>query len=414
MPHFPDDDFPGCPACSKIFKTFQGLNAHLSSAKSCEWYRKGKIKAFGLDDQQLAEEAASSFDWDSSDWPDLEEGNIDVKEKLGLSYNNVRALHQKVDSIPERAGDWQTRHLSFRDRPEEVYTIRFRDPVEAVKSLFANPAFEKERVYCPKKVFTDEGRKSRIFSEMWTGKWWHAVQNLLPKGATVAPIIIATDKTQLTQFSGGKSAYPVYLTIGNLPKATRRRPSQHACILIAYLSVDKLNRSEMTEAEHRSKVQHIFHQAMSIVLHPLKKAGKDGIRMTCSDGAVRLVFPILACYVADYPEQCLVACTKYGTCPKCRCPAKELQDPAVSPPRTKTWTQQIINDAKAQAQGSPQVFHKECMANDVAGGVFTPFWQDLPFADIHKAITPDILHQLYQGIFKHLVGWCQSIVGEKK
>ncbi|KAF8885723.1 hypothetical protein CPB84DRAFT_1816804 [Gymnopilus junonius] len=48
------------------------------------------------------------------------------------------------------------------------------------------------------------------------------------------------------------------------------------------------------------------------------------------------------------------------------------------------------------------------MANDVAGGVFTPFWQDLPFADIHKAIMPDILHQLYQGIFKHLVGWCQS------
>ncbi|KAF8870149.1 hypothetical protein CPB84DRAFT_1818461 [Gymnopilus junonius] len=54
------------------------------------------------------------------------------------------------------------------------------------------------------------------------------------------------------------------------------------------------------------------------------------------------------------------------------------------------------------------------MANDVAGRVFTPFWQDLPFADIHKAIMPDILHQLYQGIFKHLVGWCQSVMGEKK
>ncbi|KAF8911452.1 hypothetical protein CPB84DRAFT_1812314 [Gymnopilus junonius] len=49
------------------------------------------------------------------------------------------------------------------------------------------------------------------------------------------------------------------------------------------------------------------------------------------------------------------------------------------------------------------------MANDVAGRVFTPFWQDLPFADIHKAIMPDILHQLYQGIFKHLVSWCQSV-----
>jgi Plavaka transposase len=37
--------------------------------------------------------------------------------------------------------------------------------------------------------------------------------------ATMAPLIIATNKTQLTQFSGSKSAYPVYLTLGNLPKS---------------------------------------------------------------------------------------------------------------------------------------------------------------------------------------------------
>ncbi|ESK83972.1 hypothetical protein Moror_7503 [Moniliophthora roreri MCA 2997] len=54
---------------------------------------------------------------------------------------------------------------------------------------------------------------------MWTGKWWELMQSRLPQSATIAPIIIATDKTQLTQFSGNKQAYPVYLTIGNIPKA---------------------------------------------------------------------------------------------------------------------------------------------------------------------------------------------------
>ena len=38
----------------------------------------------------------------------------------------------------------------------------------------------------------------------------------------VAPVILASDKTHLTQFRGDKTAWPVYLTIGNIAKAKRR------------------------------------------------------------------------------------------------------------------------------------------------------------------------------------------------
>ncbi|KAL1749636.1 hypothetical protein FB107DRAFT_225152 [Schizophyllum commune] len=51
------------------------------------------------------------------------------------------------------------------------------------------------------------------------------------------------------------------------------------------------------------------------------------------------------------------------------------------------------------------------MERGVAGGVYVPFWEDLPHSDIHVAITPDVLHQLYQGVFKHLVGWVSVIIG---
>lgn len=68
---------------------------------------------------------------------------LQIKEKLGLSFNNMRALLQKVDSIPDRAGEWQTKELFFRDHGDEKYTIRFRDPIEAIKSLFADPTLEK-------------------------------------------------------------------------------------------------------------------------------------------------------------------------------------------------------------------------------------------------------------------------------
>jgi len=235
-------------------------------------------------------------------------------------------------------------------------------------------------------------------------------QSLLPKGATLAPVIIATDKTQLTQFSGNKAAYPVYLTVGNIPKATRRKPSKHACVLIAYLSVDKMDRSRMNDQEHRSRVQRLFHESMRIVLEPLIDAGTTGIEMTSSDGAVRRVHPILTCYVADYPEQCLVACTKYGTCPKCRASFKQLGDPLPTEKRTQKWTETIIKEGKNQANGNPQKLHTYCMSFDVAGTIYRPFWEGFPFCDIHSSITPDVLHQLYQGVFKHLVGWCQNIL----
>ncbi|KAF9035759.1 hypothetical protein BJ165DRAFT_1355370 [Panaeolus papilionaceus] len=50
------------------------------------------------------------------------------------------------------------------------------------------------------------------------------------------------------------------------------------------------------------------------------------------------------------------------------------------------------------------------MENDVSAQVETPFWKELPLCEIHRAITPDVLHQLYQGVFKHLISWCLKIL----
>ena len=53
-------------------------------------------------------------------------------------------------------------------------------------------------------------------------------------GATVIPVIVSSAKTQLTHFHG-KVVYPVYLTIGNVPKNIHHKPSCRAQVLVGYI-----------------------------------------------------------------------------------------------------------------------------------------------------------------------------------
>ncbi|KAJ3713080.1 hypothetical protein C8R42DRAFT_531356, partial [Lentinula raphanica] len=274
--------------------------------------------------------------------------------RLGLIFNNARSMLQKVDAIPEKCGNWFTKQLAFKDRPNEMFTLHYRNPIEAIKALWGDPSLMNEFVYKPAKLFRSSTltEEERIFSEMWTSSFWHSVQVSflkIPEGGTVAPVIIATDKTQLTQFSGNKSAYPVYMTLGNIPKTTRCKPGTRACILIAYLPVDKFVKDGLTKTQLKLRNYQLFHRVMSIVLDSLKVAGNPkgpGVEMTGGDGAVRRVYPVLACYIADYPEQCLVTCTKYGTCPKCRRTSDELHLPTPGEPRTWRWTRDTIREAQ--------------------------------------------------------------------
>ena len=231
-------------------------------------------------------------------------------------------------------------------------------------------------------------------------------QRKLPEGAVVAPVILSSDKTALSVFSGDKKAWPVYLTIGNILKDIRRQVSAHAMILIGYLPVSKL---ECFEKKTRSIAGYrLFHYAMSLLLRPPVDAGHRGKPMVCADGFVRRVHPILAAYVADFPEQCLVACNKESRCPCCLVESKnhgELEECAC-----RSMVDRLKTLRRKQRNKQSRKFDKEGLRP-----VFEPFWKDLPFTDIFICITPDILHQLHKGIFHdHLVQWCLGIISEKE
>jgi len=225
------------------------------------------------------------------------------------------------------------------------------------------------------------------------------------KHITIVPIIISSDKTQLTTFRG--KPYPVYLTIGNLPKHICRKPSRQGQVLLGYLPTSKLDHIT-NKASRRRCLSNLFHHCMQYIVKPLERAGKDGIILTSGDGATRRCFPILAAYVGDYPEQTLVGLTKKGECPICPAPRNEIgnQESILEP-----WnTDEVIQALNSIDKGAAE-FTKACASAGIKP-VQCVFWKNLPFVDIYRSITPDILHQLYQGLLKHLIAWVRAVCGD--
>ena len=153
-----------------------------------------------------------------------------------------------VDALPS-GPKWNAHLLTIKgDRLDEdgnqmteEVELWHKDPVEVIKELMGNPAFKDHMAYAPEKVFETQSSMEEdceVWNEMNTGSWWWETQVRcrcdssssyvdlcltlrqrqlkLPVGATVAPIILSSDKTKLSQFRGDKSAWPVYLTIGNI------------------------------------------------------------------------------------------------------------------------------------------------------------------------------------------------------
>ncbi|KAI6011028.1 hypothetical protein BKA83DRAFT_4467357 [Pisolithus microcarpus] len=337
---------------------------------------------------------------------------IDVRDS-GVSFENARSFLKYVDKL--RTGPaWTCEMVDVCGDivgedgilKHELLELWRRDPVECVQDLMGNPAFRNAMSYVPERAYTDANGENRIYDEMWTGNWWWDVQTKLPEGAVVAPVILSSDKTSLSQFSGDKKAWPVYLTIGNISKDVRRQVSAHATVLIGYLPVSKL---ECFQKKTRSLAGYrLFHHSMSLLLRPLADAGRHGRDMVCADGYLRRVHPILAAYIADFPEQCLVACNKESRCPRCLVESNKRGDLEDWASRSMADTLKTLNRMRK---------NKRSRKFDAEGlrAVFDPFWKDLPFTNIFACLTPDILHQLHKGVFHdHLVQWCMSIVGEKE
>ncbi len=239
-----------------------------------------------------------------------------------------------------------------------------------------------------------------------------ALQFKLPRGATLLPILLGSDKAHLTAHSGNKSAWPVYLSLGNIHSSIRNKPSHKCWILIAYLPIPVFTEKDSTL--HTPLQQRLFHQCLKIILKTVKTAGDNGIPLGDYRGDYRLCFPRVAAYLADYPEQVLINIAAHNHSSVTIATNKQLGDSEPHPRRTKQWIMSQVQ-ALCRSVDPDNVAKYHAAAKKVGlSAVDQPFWADLPDYEPDLVLAPDILHGLFKFWRDHVLKWVRHLVGENE
>ena len=102
-----------------------------------------------------------------------------INSKDKLSFYNSYSFLKKVDKLPI-GPEWKCSLIEVTgdqldddgNTMSEHLELWYRGPVECVKELIGNPAFDIFMSYVPEHVYEDEEGKVRVYDEMWTCNWW--------------------------------------------------------------------------------------------------------------------------------------------------------------------------------------------------------------------------------------------------
>jgi len=225
----------------------------------------------------------------------------------------------------------------------------------------------------------------------------------IPIGWTLVPILLASDQTHLTNFSGDKKLWPIYISIGNIASTMRNQPTINAWILLALLPIppkrlDKIP-SYPVEAQELDTLQ-VTHEIISSILSPLSDmASQRGIEMVCSNEKVWNYVPILCGWLADYIENIMIHRISSNRCPIYITPPNEFGE-LVNPPYA---SRQHAKYAAAFHHTNIHILNSDGVKN-----INNALWH-IPI-EPHEIVKPDILHVLLLSMLVHLMKWVQEFV----
>ncbi|KAH5469864.1 hypothetical protein HBI22_186110 [Parastagonospora nodorum] len=205
------------------------------------------------------------------------------------------------------------------------------------------------------------------------------IQQSLLDGATVVPIIISVDKTQLLLILGDVAAWLVYVIIGNLSPG--------------FIPTTKI-RDPLLKSQ-------VYYYCMGKLLSPLENAAKSGILLACADGRIRQCYPTICAILADYEEQVLLTSVKKNRyCTRCTVAPDDREDLCRSYLwRTEQFTQ--LQQERCLNKGHDDFVHLvDCFG-----------WKHYNF-NIHVSLATDTLHLLLKGLVMKMLDFMQDMLDD--
>ena len=148
-------------------------------------------------------------------------------------------------------------------------------------------------------------------------------------GSMLVPLLLGSDKTLASNATGQNEFHPLYFSPGNV-KNSVCRAHRDALVPIGFLAIPKSisfvvrffdisdsilgTRKDGTSSLFRLFRRQLMHESLRVILSSLKPFMTKPDVVKCPDGHYRRAIYSIGPYIADYPEQVLLAGVVSGWC----------------------------------------------------------------------------------------------------
>ncbi|KAI5995772.1 hypothetical protein F5J12DRAFT_907139 [Pisolithus orientalis] len=142
------------------------------------------------------------------------------------SFTSVEELLRWMDTLPSGPKWWSTVLEVEGCKTTDSIQLIWHDAEEVARSLFGNPIFGANMMFDPILITNALGWE---YSEWFLVHEAHCIQDSLPEGAIIVPILTASDKTPVTRMTGGLEMHPLLISISNIPGNIHMAATSHSC-----------------------------------------------------------------------------------------------------------------------------------------------------------------------------------------